>query len=433
MSNNAFPDPLNVNVVSPDPLPVELVTEVLQVNLANTAQVDAFSRLRTSNPETLFDSKQIFDNQPMFWDDQEVSGSGTTSVYSVNTASSVMGVANVTAGKRIRQTFMRFNYQSGKSQLVTASGTFDLSGGGAGITRAFGYFDDNNGIFYKLENDIFYAVIRSSTSGSPVDNAVAQADWNIDKLDGNGPSGITLDLTKSSIIYPDFEWLSAGRVRMSMVMAGIPILTHEFNHSNILQGAYMSTPNLPMRYEIENDGTGAASTMEQICASVMSEGGSQDNGSLRYFSTKSSKINVNVVGDLYVVVGLRLKSTHCGATIKIESLSAINDTNDDYEWVLVFNPTVSTPVSFNDLPNSALQVAIGNAGNPSTSTVTGGTESSGGMIKSGGNAGSFYVAANNAIRLGESISGTVDEVYLCVRPLSSNANISGGIGWREIS
>ena len=71
--------------------------------------LDAFARLRISNPETIFDSKQLNDKQPLFWDDQQVSGSGTTSTYNTNKASTTLAVSNLTAGKRVRQTFRRFN------------------------------------------------------------------------------------------------------------------------------------------------------------------------------------------------------------------------------------------------------------------------------------------------------------------------------------
>jgi len=37
---------------------------------------DAFARLRISSPETIFDSKQLGDKQPLFWDDQVISGDG---------------------------------------------------------------------------------------------------------------------------------------------------------------------------------------------------------------------------------------------------------------------------------------------------------------------------------------------------------------------
>ena len=92
--------------------------------------IDAFGRVRVSNPRTLFDSKQIFDNAPLFWDDVEESGSGTGSSHSTATASTTLSVGATTAGKRTRQTFRRFNYQPGKSQRFFMTGILDESGGG---------------------------------------------------------------------------------------------------------------------------------------------------------------------------------------------------------------------------------------------------------------------------------------------------------------
>lgn len=85
------------------------------VRYSDSQSLDAFGRIRTSSPYTLFDSKQLFDNQPLFWDDSEVSGGSTTSSHSTATASTTIGVGATTAGKRVRQTFMSFNYQPGKS------------------------------------------------------------------------------------------------------------------------------------------------------------------------------------------------------------------------------------------------------------------------------------------------------------------------------
>jgi hypothetical protein len=112
---------------------------------------DAFGRLRISNPEMIFNSKQIFDNQPLYWDDIQESGSGTSSVHSVNTASSTLSVSATTAGKRTRQTFMRFNYQPSKSQLIFITGILKASGGGTGIITRMGYFDDDNGLFGSIK------------------------------------------------------------------------------------------------------------------------------------------------------------------------------------------------------------------------------------------------------------------------------------------
>jgi len=101
--------------------------------------------------------------------------------------------------------------------------------------------------------------------------------------------------------------------------------------------------------------------------------------------------------------------------------------------MLIINPTVGTGVSFADVTNSAIQYATGNAGSPSTSTLTGGTKLVGGMVKASGSTGDVTVGIDNALLVGSEIDGTVQEIYLGVRPLSSNADIEGGITWRELS
>ena len=89
-----------------------------KVSFASGATTDAFGRLRISEPFTIFDSKQLHNNQPLFWDDAETSGTGTSSAHSSARASTTISVSATTAGKRVRQSLQRFNYQPGKSQLV---------------------------------------------------------------------------------------------------------------------------------------------------------------------------------------------------------------------------------------------------------------------------------------------------------------------------
>jgi len=398
------------------------------LNVAITAQdnptIDAFGRIRSVNPFTLFDSKQIFDNAPLFWDDQEVSGSGTSSSHSVATASSTLSVSATTAGRRVRQTFMRFNYQPAKSQLVFMTGTLTTAVQ-SGIKRCMGIYDDDNGIFFCDDGGTIKAVIRSSTSGSPVDTEVAQTNWNLDKLDGTGGSGVTLDPTKSQIMVLDFEWLGVGRVRIGFVVDGLIIYAHEFLNANNLAGVYMSTPNLPLRYEIVNDGTGGASSLECICSSVVSEGGQEKNGILRH--TDSGSLSTLSNGTEYAVLGIRLKSTHVGATISLAALSLLAaSTNDKAHWELRLNPTVTGTFTYSDVTNSAVQIASGAGNNP---TVSGGVEIDGGYFTTS------LPATNtipNAIRLGSAIDGTVDEIVLVAKPITNNITVEGSLTWREL-
>lgn len=412
-----------------DPITDNIVVSVNNVwePLSMGTNTDAFGRLRVSEPTTLFDSKQIFDNQPLYFDDQEVSGSGTGSVWSKARASSAIAVAATTAGKRVRQTFQRFNYQPGKSQLILCTGILDLLGGGTGITTAMGYFDDDNGIFASNDEGVPTLTIRSSVGGSAVNDAVAQSAWNGDKLDGTGASGITLDLTKTQIWWCDIEWLGVGSVRCGYVIDGSFVLCHTFHHANSVGAVYMSTPNLPIRYEIENDGTGALSTMEHICSTVISEGGLQANGQLHYVSTEGTHLNANTANVEYAVIGLRLKSTHIGQQIDFVAETMLNATSDDFEWTVKFNPTVAGTFTYADVANTSLQAAIGATAN----TVTGGVTIAGGMAVSTNSGGAITSELNNALRLGVALDGTLDTMVLCVRPLSANADIEASLAWRE--
>lgn len=391
----------------------------------NNATGDAFGRLRVSQPQTLFDSKQIFDNQPLFWDDQQVSGTGTGSTHSQATASSTLTVDNLTAGKRVRQTFRRFNYQPGKSQLILMTGVLNQSGGGTGIIQAFGAFDDNNGLFLQNNEGTIQFVNRTSTSGSPVDIIINQAVWNIDTMDGTGPSGITIDFSKTQILVIDYEWLGVGRVRMGFNIDGVTYYCHQFLNANSLNVVYMSTPNLPLRYSIENDGNGGVASLQHICTSVQSEGGQDPTGTLRHID--SGTIGNLLNNSVYAMLGIRLQATKLGAVIDLLNTSLIATTNNDQvHWEIRFNPTVAGTFTYSDQTNSAVQTAIGTNAN----TVTGGIQIDGGFFST---AQIAVNALENALRLGAAIDGTRDELVLCVIPITNNIAVNTSITWRELS
>lgn len=393
---------------------------------SDNATGDAFGRLRVGLPYTLFDSKQLFDNSPLYWDDQQVSGSGTTSNYSSNRASSTLLVAGTTAGKRVRQTFQSFNYQPGKSTLVFMTSVFDKSGGGTGITRRMGLMNDDNGIFLEDNAGTYSICRRSNATGTPVDTTITQSSWNVDPLDGTGPSGITIDFSKSQIFVIDLEWLGVGRVRVGFNIDGVVVVAHEFNHANSLDVVYMSSPNLPLRYEIENSGAGTASELEAICSSVMVEGADNRIGTIRSASTGNTHLNANSEGTLYAGVGIRLKSAYIGTSVELLHSSSVATTTDPYEWAIIFNPTVAGTFTYNGLTNSAVEVAYGALAN----TVSGGTLIDSGFVSE---ASSVLSNINNSLNLGAAIDGTVDEIILTIRPLGANADIHSSLTWKELN
>lgn len=398
----------------------------VNVKSTDSPSIDAFGRWRVSEPLTLFDSKQLHDNQPLFWDDSETGGSGTSSSHSTNTASTTLSVGATTAGTRVRQTFQRFNYQPGKSQLVLITGVLDKSGGGAGITRRMGMFDGENGIFLEDDGGQYNIVRRTYTSGSTVDNEVSQSSWNLDTMDGSGASGIDLDFSKTQILVIDFEWLGVGRVRVGFNVDGNTYYAHEFLNANSLTSVYMSTPNLPIRYEVSNSGSGDASSLEHICASVISEGGLQNNGTLRH--KKSGAISSLSSGTTYALVGIRLQSAKTDSSILMEAVSLISSTvNDNCAWSLKWKPTVAGTFTYSDVTNSTVQTATGSSSN----TVTGGTDIAGGYFSTSSPTTS---SLPNALKLGADIAGTtLDTIVLCVTPITNNITVHGSLTWRELS
>ncbi len=401
--------------------------EPLPVRLGDTAQNDAFSRLRVSEPTTIFESKLIMaDKAPLLWDEQlesgaSISGSTPTVAKPYIDFTSTVSVAGVYT----RQTFRRLAYQPGKSQLVVMTGVLDLSGGGTGVQRRIGLFDDNNGLFFEDDEGTIKVVVRSNDSGTPVDTKVAQASWNVDPMDGTGPSGITADWAKSQIFMFDFQWLSTGRVRFYLDIGGVHRTIHEIvNTANESPLPYMSTPNLPLRYQIVTTGSSPASTMRVICSMVVSEGG-EDPVAVPVSHATVAHVDANVADTIYALVGIRLLSTALGVTITPESISVLSETNDDFEWQLIFNPTVAGTFTYSGITNSACEGALGATAN----TITGGT-----VLQRGFGAQDFATAARakaHVVKLGAAIDGTVDTMVLAARPLGTNADIQGALDWSE--
>jgi len=283
------------------------------------AAVDAFGRTRMSEPFTLGDYKSNTIDDAFI---NKLNGDG--SITSNINRTSVILAATSSTSYAIHQTKMYHHYMPGKSQVILSSFVFGAPVSGS--TKRTGYFDDYNGIF--LEQDAtgsLQIVIRSATNGtgSVTEQRVKQANWNVNTLlDGD----FTLDVTKTQLFYIDFQWLAVGRVRCGFVHRGITVLTHVFDHSNILNVAYMQTANLPVRCEIRNSVT-TASYMEQICSTVASEGGYVEAG--RAFSFANPTFRSLTSGSTIPVLAIRLKNSVSGlpnrAYVRINDSSVFTD------------------------------------------------------------------------------------------------------------
>lgn len=389
--------------------------------------IDAFGRNRVSNPTTIFDSKLTHDASPLIWDDEETAGGGTSSTHNANQSSMTLAVG-AEVGTRVRQTFMRFDYHPGKSQEIAMTGI--LGEPDTGITRRLGYFDADNGVFFESAPSGIRVVVRSNTTGSPVDTVREQVDWNRNSFSTvGGLNPVELDFDSMQIFFIDMEWLGTGTVAFGFIIDRELRYAHFANHANSLSEVYMSTAVLPLRYEISNDGTGAAATLLQVCSTVISEGGQEETGSVRFDSTVPTHVDADVIGTAYAVIGIRLQSARVATVVKMLSASLLEETNVDYEWCLTMNPTIGGTPSWANVTNSSVQTFMGDT----LTTVTAGTRIAGGLVKASNQGGgeANTIQPIGAPYLGSAIDGTVDELVLVVIPLAVNADIQGALNWRE--
>lgn len=95
--------------------------------------------------------------------------------------------------------------------------------------------------------------IDSTKIYKTLEERYTQDQFNIDKLDGTGPSGYVLDLTKMQMVFIDYSWYGAGKIRFGIRSTdGIIIYFHEIANNNVNRKAYMRSGNLPGRFEIQS-------------------------------------------------------------------------------------------------------------------------------------------------------------------------------------
>lgn len=373
--------------------------------------IDAFGRLRVSNPQTVFDSKLVYDSQPLYWTEAQTGGAAA-GVWSG--ADARVRLTATTGETSVRQSRRFFNYQPGKSQLIFQSFCMGPAVTGA-ITRV-GYFDAANGVFLQRDGSSVSLVRRS---GSSVPTAtVPQTQWNIDPLNGNGPSRITLDLTKTQILVTDLEWLGVGSVRVGFVLDGNIVYVHQFQNANVNTAVYMSTPNLPLRYELDATISTGAATLDCICGTVLSEGGVQSTGSpFGFFCPRTGNIADTASRTL---ISIRHNAAYPRVTIIPTNIIPLTAGNGASQWALLYNPTLVGDTWATTRGYCDLDVA---------GAATGGTVIAAGVFSD--NAPSISLNLTDAtLTLGANVAGVSDVMSLVVTNASGgNEQYLGAINW----
>lgn len=393
--------------------------------------VDAFGRARMTMPLTLFDSSHRYRDNGLW---ATANTANTTIVFSPNEGLVNLTLTNGAANNEIvRETNKVMSYQPGKSLLNM--NTFVLSPGKTNLRQRVGYFGANNGVYLEMSGNTVSFVERSIVTGSVVDTPAPQSTWNYDKLDGTGPSGLTLDPTKAQIFWTDIEWLGVGSVRCGFVINGQLIHCHSFHHANLVSPTYITTASLPLRYEIKNDGpVSGASTMKQICSTVISEGGYELRGKQQSAGTPITTPHVtsSVAGTFTPIISIRLKATALDAIVILSAVSLLGTGNGkNFLWRITTGANITTASWTDAAADSSVEYTIA------------GTATSGGRVVASGFINSSNQGSPTIDILKEALfkfqlernglTSTPEPLTLEVAASTVSESIYGTVDWEEVS
>ena len=404
------------------------------VALAPGVQKDAFGRLRTSQPVELFSKALEYNDQPLFYENTLTGGASAT--YDGNIAGVELVLPGGGSATAIRTSREYVRYRAGKSQQVFVTGNF--RGPEAGCVKRVGYFDDRNlvaertgdGFFFEVDPSGIWAVLRSSTSGSSVDTRIAQADWNIDPLDGTGPSGQVIDaasLQNEQVMVFDFGWLGPLGVRWGFILGGQIVIVHEIFPSNVFTVPFMSVASLPVRWEITSPTS--AGSMVATCASVQSEGVFNTLGVI-HSATRGISAATTASTTLRPLISIRLRSGFLRGKFRPSDFTVFADGAEDFEvQVLVGTSLTGLPAWNPASSNSTVEYDISAAGVSGGFLLHGdyGTPG-GGPIKAVGT----QAFQDSDIPITSDYAGNRTVLTLAVRPFGSSAtNFRAALNWRE--
>lgn len=423
---------VKVQTCSGQPLEVTTTnTKPVQITTAGTPASDAFGRARVSQPLTLFDSSHRYQDNGLW---STATGVGSDATFNANQGLVELNVPTTSGAYVTRETQQVFSYQPGKSLLIMS--TFVMSPAKTGLRQRVGYYNNDNGLYIQLSGSTLSFVERNSVSGSVAETSVAQANWNVDRMDGSGPSGMTLDITKAQIFWMDIEWLGLGTVRMGFVIDGKFIHCHSFQHANFITSTYITTATLPLRYEIQNlSATESSSTLKQICSTVLSEGGYELRGKQGAIGTPiDAPRDLTATGIQYPMVSIRLKTSpnRLDAVVIPTAASIIGLGNNAYfEWQLQQGGTISGGTWTSAGTNSAIEY------NLSGVSISGGTTLAKGYVSSttqSANALDILKAALFQFQLRrDGLTGTPEAFTLTMQTKVAGDDAYASIDWEEIS
>lgn len=389
------------------------------------------NRVKTSNPEILFfNSFTGPDGDDLeIWDTQ-ITGTGSVLQQNPNTGFLQLQVGSNVGDKIVRQTRRVIPYSPGRANEVSMAMRFTSPT--AGIRRRHGPFTETNGAYFEDGGDgTYYVVLRHEVEGGIHEHRVPREEWNVDALDGNGPSGIVADPEAIHLMIVEYEWYGAGHVEFKFVIGNNSYPVHQFDTANVLDHPWSNTPFLPVRVEIENYG-GATGTHSYYIGStsVMAEGTIGPKGIEFNAATPiTGKVTGNTANVFRPMVSIRMKSDDLNAIVIPKDFQAATLDNTGIFYRIVQNASLVGAVWVDMGNGSSVEYDV------SATSQTGGKVLKEGYISPGNQGDIFPFDPDILNQLGRttvtSLGDTSDIITVEVASVNANKTAYASFNWIE--
>jgi hypothetical protein len=293
----------------------------------------------------------------------------------------------------------------------TYTGTAFAEWGYFGTTDGFGWGRDSTGVY------LFYT--RNS-----IQTKVYQADWELDAMDGFGPSKATLTQGDGNIYRINFSWYGYGAIEWGIIKEDL-----SGRQTEVIVNRYRPTgqnsvrnPNQPLTAKISNG--------DSTTNNVLYVGGRQYAIYAKYVPsirrTQESRLQRTAVGTTFVpLVTFRRKVGFEWYPVKFHQVSLI--TTSPLLWALRLGGTLTgatfgTPTDV-AATETSLQVDV------AATAITGGQKIESGLISVSGSGGAA-IGGFSSDSFSLEIPGTT-EVTLCVRTITGTAVVDAVMGMEE--
>jgi len=237
--------------------------------------------------------------------------------------------------------------------------------GAAGTQQEVGLGDNTDGLFVGFNGVEF--IINRRQGGS--NNFVNQSSFNMDTLDGDGPSGMILDTSKMNVFKIQFQWLGAGNLFFNIEdpVTGRFIMFHTIRYANNFIRPSLDNPTFPLRVFVDNGATVLDIVTKVGSMGGFTEGIVRDDGPINFSAVLGTAVSTTIIP----VLSIRNKTTYQTKVnkvlIKLLNIGIINTGGKELLAQLILNGSL-TDASFSSIDTNTSVMEE----DSSASAITGG-------------------------------------------------------------